>query len=240
MKELAKKENIALYSAKMVLKGKWTLDYALSLERPVFNTGVRWLLNAKKKKWLMAFKTFDRGTIAGKILKVRKFNNLILVRGKLKYPEKIDNAYIYNAKDQRLLPEYIRHDPFVTDIKEKPAYKPSDRKAVDLSVIKERTPVRVTLYTGEILEGVVSWTTDFDFELKMDRYLSVLVLNHAVHDAVEKEYHRFRQPLRKKQPPRRNFQQSKGPARNNYQRPKPPNSGFGPMGGFGPSSGNNA
>jgi len=229
---LAKNQNIAFYSAKMVLKNKWTLDYALSLEKPVFNQGVRWLLGVKKKKWVMAFRTFERGIVLGKVLKVRKFNNLILSRGKLKYLEKIETAYVYNSKVHRLLPEYIRFDPFISDSKEKPAYKPSERKAVDLSLLKEQTPVRITLYTGEILEGLVTWVTAFDFELRMDRYLSILIFKHAVCEVSEKEYHRFKQPIRKRLPDKP-YSRPKEPFRKSPSFDGPSSSGFGPT-GFGP------
>lgn len=232
MKELARKHNIALYSAKMILKSKWTLDYALSLEKPVFNQGVRWLLYTKKKKWLMSFRTFERGNVVGKVLKVRKFNTLLLVRGRLKYLEKIDTAYIYNAKTHHLLSEYIKTDPFVSDVKEKPSYKPSDRKAVDLSPVKERSPVRLTLYTGEIMEGLVTWVTEYDFELKLDRYLSILVMKHAVCDAVAKEFHRFKQPIRAREP-EKEYSKGKFVPRNHFHG-VPPAGGFGPSGGFGP------
>ncbi len=167
IKALAREHNIAYYSAKMVLKEKWTMDYAKGLERPVFNLGVRWLLSAKKKKYVMAFRTFDKGVVLGKVLKVRKYNTLILCRGRLRYLEKIDTAFVYNSRIHRLLPEYVKRDPFVSDVKEKPAYKPSERKQADLSAIKEQEPVRITLYTGEIFEGAVNWLTDYDFEPKL-------------------------------------------------------------------------
>jgi sRNA-binding regulator protein Hfq len=233
IKALAKQHNIALYSAKMILKEKWTLDYALSLEKPVFNQGVKWLLGAKKKKFTMACRTFDQGVVLGRVLKVRKYNNLILSRGRLKYLEKIDTAYVYNSRIHRILPDYIKRDPFISDAKERPAYKPSDRKKVELDVIKEQTAVRLTLYTGEIMEGVVAWVTDFDFELRLDRYLSVMVYKHAVCDAIEKEYHRFTQPIRKR-PERKPFQKDRPPYKGSYNRP-PSNSsgGFDPT-GFGP------
>lgn len=236
MKELAKQHNIALYSAKMVMKGKWTLDYALSLEKPVFNQGVRWLLYAKRKKWTMAFRTFERGVVFGKVLKVRKYNTLLLTRGRLRYLEKIETAYVFNSKNQGVLPEYIRRDPFVSDVKEKPAYKPSDRKIPDLAAIKERAAVKITLYSGEIMEGLVTWVTEFDFELKMDRYITVLIYKHAVLDATEKEFHRFRQPFQKKEAPRPfNRPKPGGPPRPRFQGTPPPGR-FGPSsgGGFGP------
>jgi sRNA-binding regulator protein Hfq len=231
IKALAKQHNIALYSAKMILKEKWTLDYALSLEKPVWNQGVRWLLSSKKKKFIMAFRTFDKGTAVGKVLKVRKYNNLILSRGRLKYLEKIDTAYIYNSRIHRLLPDYIKRDPFISDAKGKPAYKPSDRKPIDLAALKEQTAVRLTLYTGEIMEGIIAWITDYDFEIRLDRYLSVMVFKHAVCDAVEKEYHRFTQPIRKR-PERKPFQKDRPPQRGTFHRP--PTSGGG-GGGFGPT-----
>jgi sRNA-binding regulator protein Hfq len=246
VKALARENNIAYYSAKMVLKEKWTMDYAKSLERPVFNQGVRWLLTAKKKKYVMAFRTFDKGVVLGKVLKVRKYNNLVLCRGRLRYIEKIDTAFIYNSRIHRLLPEYVKRDPFVSDVKEKPAYKPSERKQADLAVVKEQQPVRITLYTGEIFEGVVHWATEFDFELKLDRYVSILVLRHAVVDALPKEDFRFRQPVRE-QTDKKPFHSDRGnfkkgprpagprPAGPRPAGPRPPGQrfGFGPT-GFGP------
>ncbi|MBN2430850.1 MAG: hypothetical protein JXQ27_05210 [Acidobacteria bacterium] len=246
MKELARTHKIALYSAKMVMKGNWTLDYALSLEKPVFNQGVRWMLQAKKRKWVMAFQTFDKGAIFGKILKVRKYNILAQVRGKLKYIEKIDIAYVCNSKFFKKLPEYFRHDPFVSDIKPKPTYKPSERREVDLAPIKERAPVRITLFTGEIVEGLVVWVTDYDFELKVDRYISLMIFKHAVWDAVEKEYHRFRQPAQKqftpkpkkpfKKPPfERKGYSSKSNQSGEPMGPPRSRNRFGPVNGYGNS-----
>jgi len=235
MKALAREHGIALYSAKMVLKKNWTLEYALILEKPVFNQGVRWLLSVKKKKWLMAFKTFDKGTVFGKVMKVRRYNTLIQVRDKLRYLEKIDTAYIYNYKDHRKLSDYIRHDPFVSDIKEKPAYKPSERRKVDLSSIKERTPVRITLYTGEILEGLVAWVTNYDFELKMDRFLSMVIFKHAVWDATEKDFHRFRQPPRKSHDSRQQPYTDRKFEKNGHQHSPSSNNRFRQVRGFGSS-----
>ncbi|GEM_PF-951988 len=248
IKALAREHNIAYYSAKMVLKEKWTMDYAKGLERPVFNLGVRWLLSAKKKKYVMAFRTFDKGVVLGKVLKVRKFNTLILCRGRLRYLEKIDTAFVYNSRIHRLLPEYLKRDPFVSDVKEKPAYKPSERKQADLSAIKDQEPVRITLYTGEIFEGAVNWTTEFDFELKLDRYVSILVLRHAVVDAIPKEDFHYRQPVRERpekkpfrpdhgdfnkspRPPGSRPPQGPRPAGPRPSGPRPP----GPRFGFGPS-----
>lgn len=240
IRELAKQHNIAPYSAKMVLKEKWTLDYAQTLEKPVFNLGVKWLLSAKKKKATLAFRTFDRGTVLGKVVKVRKFNNLLLVRGKLRYIEKIDTAYVYNTRLAKLIPEYIRMNPAFEEGVEKPAYKPSDRKPIDLSCLDVHKSVRMTLYTGELLEGVVAWVSEFDFELKLDRYISVLVFKHAVAEASIKEFHRFKQPIRER-PARklghRPFDREKRPdgaPRSFGPRPPKPHGGSGGQGGFGP------
>ncbi|MBP7865500.1 MAG: hypothetical protein KA419_06085 [Acidobacteria bacterium] len=191
IKALAKEHRIALYSAKMILKGKWTVEYALTLERPVFNQGVSWLLQARTRRWLMAFRTFDLGVFVGKILRVRKFNVLLEIHSRLRYIEKIDTAYVYNARLRNQLPEYIKAE---APAGEKPAYKPSMRPSVDLSALREGKSVRIQLLTGEKMEGVIRWATEFDFELRLDRFVSIMVLNHAVLHAEEKEYHKFRQP----------------------------------------------
>ncbi len=191
IKNFAKEHKIAMYSAKMVLKNKWTLEYAKTLEYPVYNKGVSWLLNAKKNRVLLAFKTFNKGCIRGHVVRVRKYNNLIETKGKLKYIEKIQTAYITKSKDYKYLRKYSSIDPFVKDLKELPAYKPSDRKEVDFSVVKKGTPVMVTLYTGEVFEGIVGWETEFEFELKLDVDVSIIVLKHAVWDVIDLASYEF-------------------------------------------------
>ncbi len=191
IKNFAREHKIAMYSAKMVLKKKWTLEYAKTLEYPVFNKGVSWLLEAKKNKVLLAFKTFKKGCIRGFVVRVRKYNNLIESHGKLKYVEKINTAYIAKSKDYKFLRKYSSIDPFVKDLKEVPSYKPSDRKEVDFSMVKKGTPVMVTLFTGEVFEGIVGWTTEYEFELKLDVDLSIIILKHAVWDVIDLASYEF-------------------------------------------------
>lgn len=216
IKNFAREHKIAMYSAKMVLKDKWTLEYAKSLEKPIYNKGVAWLLNARKNKILLAFKLFNKGCIRGHIVRVRKYNNLIESKGKLKYIEKIQTAYITKNKDYRFLRKYSSIDPFVKDLREVPAYKPSDRKEIDFSVVKKGNPVMVTLYTGEVFEGIVGWETDFEFELKLDVDVSIIVLKHAIWDVIDLASYEF--PKIPKEEYRKNSRSYKRNFQNNRRR----------------------
>lgn len=237
IRALAAEHHIAMYSAKMVLKGKWELQYAVDMERPVFNHGVRWLLQVKNKRWVMGFWTFSKGEILGRVLKVRKYNILISTRSRLAYVEKIDTAFIYSLKIRRILPNYIRRDDSVRSLNQVPAYKPSDRQGVDASPVQTGKAVTLTLFNGDVMDGLVGWKTDFEFELKLDRYISVIVFRHSVFRAVSKEYHAFTQPAIRKPPRERDYQRVDVSEEQPF-RVKRPNFGQGPpprpKGGFGP------
>ncbi len=197
IKVLAKESGIAQYSAKMILKGKWTLEYARSLERPEFNQGVSWLLQAKSRHWPMAFRTFDLGVFSGQIRKVRKYNVLLEMRNnRMRYIEKIDTAYVYGVKFRHELAGFIREG----EAGAKPAYKPSERDQANLAAVVAGRSVRLQLLTGETMDGVVRWVTPFDFELRLDRYFSVLVFKHAVASAEEIDFYRFQTPPLEKPP----------------------------------------
>ena len=191
IKVLAKESGIAQYSAKMVLKGKWTLEYAKSLERPEFNLGVSWLLQAKSRHWPMAFRTFDLGVFSGQIRKVRKYNVLLEMRNsRMRYVEKIDTAYVYGVKFRHELAHFVKEG----EAGPKPAYKPSEREMADLSAVVAGRSARLHLLTGETADGVIRWVTPFDFEFRLDRYFSLLVFKHAVASAEEIDFYRFQTP----------------------------------------------
>jgi hypothetical protein len=67
------------------------------------------------------------------------------------------------------------------------------------------------------MEGLVSWVTDYDFELKLDRYVSIVILKHAVWDATEIDFHRFRQPIKKHRPAKKPYNRD---FRNKNNRPR--------------------
>jgi len=90
---------------------------------------------------------------------------------------KLALAVYYKASDASAVESLLSFDASL--MREKPAWKLSEREAVNVDALDKGAVVSLTLRTGHRLEGVVRWFTADDIGLTCDG-VKVLMFRHAI------------------------------------------------------------
>jgi sRNA-binding regulator protein Hfq len=98
---------------------------------------------------------------------------------------KLQVKLAYRPDDSKRLRKAIRHDRTLKDHPISPIPKPQDRYSLSdkrlFELMDAKTEVVATLLEGEVLKGVATWFSRYEFGLALKGDVEVVVFRHALH-----------------------------------------------------------